>query len=332
MRSQSQKNQYYEDNDPVKASHDTTMALARPTEMLVMRDERDNPLSPVVRDRRQCPLPSVGTDLTPPPPPPTPHVQRRTQKKTTTATKDGADGRHDLACVDACCSALQRRKALIAKTSSTSPSRRSASEAQASPQPCPCDAPIDTLPPAEEETLTACTAEQLMELIGGQYNNECGILEEEQSPDEVLANEDFQEVDVVVCGDSGCSDHIMNRADAPGYRVEPSEASKRGKGYVAADGGRIENEGEAELNLATEKGQNVKTRFQFARVTRPLMSIAKICDADNTVLFSKKHAIVKNAKGQEIARFERRGMLYLIKFRLKAPGNGKPTGFRGPGQ
>ena len=61
------------------------------------------------------------------------------------------------------------------------------------------------------------------------------------------------------------------------------------------------------------------------------MSIAKICAADNTVLFSKKHAVVKNAKGQEIARFERRGMLYLIKFRLKAPGNGKLTGFRGPG-
>ena len=142
--------------------------------------------------------------------------------------------------------------------------------------------------------------------------------------------EEFEEVDIICAGDSACADHILNKTDIPGYDVRESEGSKAGKGWMAADGMRIQNEGEAELNLVA-KGRKVRSTFQVGRVSRPLMSIARICDAGNTVLFNKTHAIVRDSNNREVCRFDRKGQLYLIKFRLKAPE--KPaTGFRRPGK
>ena len=50
------------------------------------------------------------------------------------------------------------------------------------------------------------------------------------------------------------------------------------------------------------------------------MSVGKICDQGHNVFFDKDKAIIRNAAGQEIARFERRnGGLYTAKMVLKAP-------------
>ena len=54
-----------------------------------------------------------------------------------------------------------------------------------------------------------------------------------------------------------------------------------GRGFIVGNGERIPNEGQATVNLRAvgEKGQPIdfKLVFQSARVTRPLMSVAKIC-------------------------------------------------------
>jgi hypothetical protein len=163
---------------------------------------------------------------------------------------------------------------------------------------------------------------------------DCQCLERESSDDDAYAatnDEDgFTEVDVTFAGDSGSADHIANQNDIPGYPVKPSPGSLAGKGWVAADGMRIQNEGEADLNLLTGNGRKVTSKVQVGRVSRPLMSIARICDAGNTVLFNTTHAIVRDNKGKEVTRFDRRGQLYLIKFRLKAPG--KASDFPRPGK
>jgi len=142
------------------------------------------------------------------------------------------------------------------------------------------------------------------------------------SSEEAYINEDeWEDIMITVTADSGAGNHVCSREDAPGYSVQPSEGSKRGTGFVGVDGVRIANEGEVELNLAGPQGK-FKSTFQVAKVTRPLMSIARICDKGHRVVFEKSHASVLNAQGQEICRFARRGNLYMIDVKLKAPGPG----------
>ena len=61
--------------------------------------------------------------------------------------------------------------------------------------------------------------------------------------------------------------------------------------------------------------------FQIAAVTRPLMSVGKICDEGHTVLFDDTKAVVCNSEGAEICRFERspRGGLYVARMKLRNP-------------
>ena len=61
--------------------------------------------------------------------------------------------------------------------------------------------------------------------------------------------------------------------------------------------------------------------FQIAEVTRPLMSVGKICDEGLSVEFDKTKARVLDKNKREVCRFERQnGCLYVAKMRLKSPG------------
>jgi hypothetical protein len=64
-------------------------------------------------------------------------------------------------------------------------------------------------------------------------------LELEDFDDEVCVAEMRRSVKIAI--DSGAGSHVMAPADLEGYALEPSPASIRGKGFVAANGGRIDN-------------------------------------------------------------------------------------------
>ena len=88
----------------------------------------------------------------------------------------------------------------------------------------------------------------------------------------------------------------------------------------------MENMGEMELNLADEQvGTSFSSTFQIAKVTRPLMSVGKICDEGYKVVFNRKVAcIISEADGSEVCRFYRQDNgLYIAKLRLKAPFAGR---------
>jgi hypothetical protein len=59
--------------------------------------------------------------------------------------------------------------------------------------------------------------------------------------------------------------------------------------------------------------------FQVAGVTRPLMSVGRVCDQGMKCLFDDKVALVLNKDNQEVCRFERRGGLYVARLKLKSP-------------
>ena len=76
------------------------------------------------------------------------------------------------------------------------------------------------------------------------------------------------------------------------------------------------------MNLSDGKGEKELTSiFQIAAVTRPLMSVGKICDEGHRITFDKVSAVVTNPDGAEVCRFERaqHGGLYVAKLKLRSP-------------
>ena len=163
----------------------------------------------------------------------------------------------------------------------------------------------------------------------------------------VLELQDFEEVlaaeseepeffEIEVAADSGCAEHVADKLSAPNHTLAESRMSRAGFAFLAADGGEIPNEGEMTLNMVSDEKAPIRSTFQAAKVTRPLMSIFRFCDNGNEVFFTKNEGIVRNSKGVTIARFPRQRGLYVGKFKLRnpkyRPNKSGTAPFRGPGK
>ena len=111
--------------------------------------------------------------------------------------------------------------------------------------------------------------------------------------------------------DSGAGDHVASATDLEGIKIHDSEGSRRGRNFLAANGDKIPNLGEAKLGLRDVESKGAfESVFQVADVTRPLYSVGKICDAGAEVKFTKDRAEV-TFNGNLLAVFKREGGLYL---------------------
>ena len=76
---------------------------------------------------------------------------------------------------------------------------------------------------------------------------------------------------------------------------------------------RPEESGEKELNGFTDEGLPATTTFQIADVTRPLCSIAKVCDKGNRVIFEQEFGYIEDEWGTR-SYFQRKGNIYTMNF------------------
>ena len=60
--------------------------------------------------------------------------------------------------------------------------------------------------------------------------------------------------------------------------------------------------------------------YQIADVTRPLCSIAKVCDKGNRVVFDSQGGVVEDCWGHK-SHFARKGDIYTMNFFAMDPGN-----------
>ena len=153
--------------------------------------------------------------------------------------------------------------------------------------------------------------------------------------EEVHAAEEEPEYIVMeAAADSGAGDNVASKADAPGYKVRPSAASRRGGRFVGAGGHGMDNQGEMTLLMeapnGTEKDTPVEALFQVADVVRPLFSVSKICDrGNNTMTFDREKAVVRNPRGKILCVFKRKGNLYIAQMKVRNP---RHSSFARPGK
>ena len=137
-----------------------------------------------------------------------------------------------------------------------------------------------------------------------------------------VSEEEWIDVEFEVALDSGSTDHVCHPSDLPGYVVEASPGSRAGQGFIVGNGARVTNDGQSVLSLqgAGDKDPTMSTTFQVAKVSRPLMSVGRLCDKGFDVLFRKDKADVLAPDNPVILSFERQhGGLYVAKLRLERP-------------
>ena len=123
--------------------------------------------------------------------------------------------------------------------------------------------------------------------------------------------------------DSGSVVHVASEGDTPCYTLDSSAKARPCAEFIVGDGGTMPNLGQKTLNLSCDKAQ-FSSVFQIAPVHRPLMSVGRICDNGNEVLFKAEQAVVRNAQGSEVCVFDRQpGGLYIAKLKLLAPFQGQ---------
>ena len=129
-------------------------------------------------------------------------------------------------------------------------------------------------------------------------------------------------IDFDVALDSGCVGHVCADTDAPGFKIAPSAGSTRGQTFVVGNGDKIANQGQVALPLESEVNSQVNhvgAIFQVAKVTRPLMSVSRICDSGFTCHFNKQQGVVKDTSGKVVCVFHRRGGLYICNMKMRSP-------------
>ena len=86
-----------------------------------------------------------------------------------------------------------------------------------------------------------------------------------------------------------CAAHhsVMPRRMAKQGAIRPSKGSLRGLHYVAANDGRIRNEGETDFEFTTGDGHDEQWTFQIAEVNKALAAVADRVDAGFKVVFDK---------------------------------------------
>ena len=144
---------------------------------------------------------------------------------------------------------------------------------------------------------------------------------EAQGGNDILPIEQWIDRTIEVTLDSGACDHILDLTDAPGYAqfLAESPGSRRDQMYVVGNGAEVPNEGQVTLNLAADGGSLIKSVFQVAEITRPLMSVSKICALGHRCVFDEDKAEVICKNGTILCTFKRKGGLYVATMTLKSP-------------
>ena len=123
--------------------------------------------------------------------------------------------------------------------------------------------------------------------------------------------EGWRQVNVVL--DSGAADSVCPKDMAPWFEVVDSDASRAGVYYTAANGGKLYNLGQTHIPIAMDNDYRTMATFQVADVSRPLMSVSKVCEMGNRVVFGAGGGYILNLETGATIPFETKDGIYVFK-------------------
>ena len=128
--------------------------------------------------------------------------------------------------------------------------------------------------------------------------------------------EGWVQIDLTI--DSGAGENVMPGYMAPHTPV--SESTESGVMYTAANGEMMPNRGCKRVKVTTREGQLRTVNMQITDVNRALLSVAKICDAGHTVMFTSDGGVIRNIKSGEETQFRREHNVYRMSVKVNEAG------------
>ena len=111
--------------------------------------------------------------------------------------------------------------------------------------------------------------------------------------------------------DSGAEDSVWPATHVDWDKVTETEESRKGIGFVAANGGRMTNYGGTKIEFVKD-GKCKSMNFQVTDCKKPLASVSKIVDKGNRVVFDGEGSYIENKVTGEIMRLERERGTYVM--------------------
>ena len=115
--------------------------------------------------------------------------------------------------------------------------------------------------------------------------------------------------------DTGAEETVCNEEDGGDFPiVQGGEESDTV--YIMPDGRQVKNKGEKHLKVKSEEGGKFIVRTQVTSVRKPLMSVSKVCDENNIVVFHKTGGYIEHITTKERTHFKRVGNVYVLRLKL----------------
>ena len=88
--------------------------------------------------------------------------------------------------------------------------------------------------------------------------------------------------------------------------------------YIAANKGKIQNQGEQHLLLMTlDESHGFRIKMQSAEVSRPILSVIRLVENGNDVSFRQDGGTNKNRESGQETYFDRKHGVYILKAWLR---------------
>ena len=124
--------------------------------------------------------------------------------------------------------------------------------------------------------------------------------------------------------DSGASESGVSDEMITSVATVEGDAMRKGGRYEVADGTLIPNLGEKQFVAVSDGGVMRQMKAQVCDVNKALLSVHRVVQAGNRVVFSSQGSSVQDERTGEKMHLEEKGGVYMLELLVKA------QGFSGP--
>ncbi len=119
--------------------------------------------------------------------------------------------------------------------------------------------------------------------------------------------------------DSGAAESVMPDRDSPGIEWVEKPARRL---YRAANGSTMKDQGAKRVSYVGPDGKARAMTFRIADVTKPLASVARMCDRGNRVVFDSDGSYVEHKKTGARTHLSRHNGVFVLEVPLGRRGEG----------
>ena len=136
-----------------------------------------------------------------------------------------------------------------------------------------------------------------------------------------VEEQEWEEIELAV--DSGATETVIGEDMLKNIDLKQGEAYKRGVQYEVASGELIPNLGEKKFMGICEGGEERMMTAQVCDVNKALLSVKRIVQAGNRVVFETQGGYVEDTKTGDKIYIRDSGGMYMLKMWVRRPFHGQ---------